>query len=118
MRAGIPTVVDDLPRRAELLQQVDQMESILLEQNGDLSRLSQELQVLNGDYDATQAAFESVLGQFAERSRVRFDRVQAAHFAMVERMDAKEWKQVIHLERAALEAMGTPTAPEMPGGKP
>ncbi|MBI5364615.1 MAG: hypothetical protein HZA53_15675 [Planctomycetes bacterium] len=117
MRSAIAKVVAEPARRAELLAQVDALELVLQEQNRDLNQLSVELQSLNADYDAPRARFEEALAHFRERVDARYVRVQAAHFEMVRRTDAKEWKRLVDLEHAALKAAGTADVQALTGGK-
>jgi nitric oxide reductase activation protein len=117
MRAALVEVVAEPVRRAELLAQVTVLEGVLQEQNQELTRLAQTLQALNSDFDTPRERFETELAQFRLRVDARFERVQAAHFELARRLDANEWKRVVELEHAALEAAGMPDLQEIRGGK-
>ena len=107
MRQAVEKHVADPSRQTQLLALVDELDGVLKDHSRDLNALSGDLSRLNADYDATREAFDALVSDFAQRSRVRKERALDLHFQMAALASVEEWKSISKHEVEALSAART-----------
>lgn len=106
MRAAARIHVDDLGRRAILLEALDGMQADLAGFDAAIEDARVRVRALNARPDATRAEFDALLDELDIARKAARDRVLRRHFDMVAITEPGEWSVLSTHERKAVMAAG------------
>ena len=112
MRQAVSDAVTDHNRKDQLLDLIDQMESVLKGFNADLRTFVDRYTQLNRNYDASREKLEKLFVDFQTRRRQAKERIFDLNFEAKALVTADEWYQVLKFEKKAIKEMLKPREQE------
>ncbi len=112
MRQAVSDAVTDHNRKDQLLELVDQMESVIEGFNADLKTFVDRYTKLNLNYDASREELEKLFVDFQSRRMQTKERIFDLNFEAKAIVTADEWYQVLKFEKKAIKEMLKPREQE------
>ena len=117
MREAVSLNINDDGRRDQVLQLIDQMESVMQDYNKDIRLFVDRYRVFDKDYSTSRQSFKGLIEEFSTQRKQAQEKIFDLHFKAVALMTKEEWGQVVKYEKKAVGAMIESREPQVGAGK-
>jgi len=116
-REKIKESVDDPDKVTQLLQVINEMESLLIELDKEMREHYQTIALLDHDYATSRDVFEREIDEFAETREAYFHRLLDRMFEMKEIAGREDWPALADIDESLWEVWRrSPADTRLPGG--